>query len=268
MKQHLYINQINGVLCLKELISKIEYYINNKKIIQNIFEKIMLFLDNDNFEPKKELFEILSVFIKKCGKLFEPYINITFYKFLNFIEINDAIIKRKVIDVLYIVLFDFSYEFISISNSIISYLKLLIQKNNDIYIINKCQNVLSFYNNLNFYSTYYNYNNSIDDNIIKKNDSLVSKSTKYTSSKKHIKNMKESINKLNIIKNKTVSKIFNNHNYYKTFNKEHNYIKLSKTFYLNFISRNSNVENKNNNLYKFLNSSFNKSAKRFKKYNI
>ena len=26
MKQHLYINQINGVLCLKELISKIEYY--------------------------------------------------------------------------------------------------------------------------------------------------------------------------------------------------------------------------------------------------
>ena len=186
------------------------------------------------------------------------------------------------IDVLYMVLLDFSYEFISISNSIINYLKLLIQKNNDIYIINKCQNVLSFYNNLNFYSTYYNYNNSIDNNFnllkinkssfskttIKKNDSLVSKSTKYTSSKKHIKNMKESINKLNIIKNKTVSKIFNNHNYYKTFDKEHNYIKLSKTFYPNFISRNSNVENKNNNLYKFLNSSFNKSAKRFKKYNI
>ena len=282
IKQHLYINQINGVLCLKELISRIEYYIHNKKIIQNIFEKIMLFLDNDNFEPKKELFEILSVFIKKCGKLFEPYINITFYKLLNFIEINDAIIKRKVIDVLYIVLLDFSYEFISISNSIINYLKLLIKKNNDIYIINKCQNVLSFYNNLNFYSTYYNYNNSIDNNFnllkinkssfskttIKKNDSLASKSTKYTSSKKHIKNMKESINKLNIIKNKTVSKIFNNHNYYKTFNKEHNYIKLSKTFYPNFISRNSNVENKNNNLYKFLNSSFNKSAKRFKKYNI
>lgn len=276
MKQHLYINQINGVLCLKELISKIDYYIYNKKIIQNIFEKIMLFLDNDNFEPKKELFELLSIFIKICGKLFEPYINITFYKLLNFIEINDTIIKRKVIDALYIILLDFSYEFINISDSIINYLKLLIQKDNDIYIMNKCQEVLSFYNNLNFYSNYYNYNNSIDDNFnllkinkssfskttIKKNDSLVSKSTKYTSSKKHIKNMKESINKLNIIKNETVSKIFKNGDYYKTSNKE--YKKLSRTFYPNFISRNSNVENKNNNLHKFLNSSFNKSTKRFK----
>ena len=157
MKQSSYNNQIIGVLCFKELISNTDYYIINKKFIKNINEKIILFLDNTNFEPKIILYEILSTFIKKCEKLFEPYINITLYKILNYIEDNDFEIKRKVIDVFILIITYFPYEFQNISNSIINYLNLIVKNNNDSYITNKCKEAISFYNNFNFYQTFNNF---------------------------------------------------------------------------------------------------------------
>ena len=60
MRQSSYSNQLTGVLCFKEFISNTDYYISNKRFIKNINEKIILFLDNNNFEPKRILYEILS----------------------------------------------------------------------------------------------------------------------------------------------------------------------------------------------------------------
>jgi hypothetical protein len=134
MKQSLYINQKIGVLCLKELISKTEYYINNKKYIKNFFEKIILFLENNNFEPKEDLLELFSIFIKKCDKLFEPYINITLYKLLNLIEDDSISIRRKIIDIIVLIISDFPHEFLYISNSLIKFFNILIINNDDIYL--------------------------------------------------------------------------------------------------------------------------------------
>ena len=143
MKQNQYKNQIIGILCLKELITKTDFYIQNKKFIKNIIEKIIIFLDNNNFEPKCELFDLLYIFIQKCDKLYEPYINITLYKLLNYIEINNIDIKRKIIDVLSIIISNYSHEFQNISNYIINFLNnLIINNQKDLYIKNKCQETL------------------------------------------------------------------------------------------------------------------------------
>ena len=224
MKQSLYINQKIGVLCLKELISKTEYYINNKKYIKNFFEKIILFLENNNFEPKEDLLELFSIFIKKCDKLFEPYINITLYKLLNLIEDDSINIRRKIIDIIVLIISDFPHEFLYISNSLIKFFNILIINNDDIYLKNKCQEALSLLNNLCFYSTF-NKLKEPESNINllktskspfykrinKKSDSLVSKSTRYNSSNKSI-NINRNIaysSKYNILKkNQNFERIF------------------------------------------------------------
>ena len=131
MKQNQKKNQVIGILCLKELIINMEFYSNNKKYIKNLFEKIILFLDNNNFEPKSDLLELFKIFIIKSNRLIEPYINITLYKLLNYIETKDINIRRKIIDILSIIISEFPSEFQNISNSIINYLNILIKNNNN-----------------------------------------------------------------------------------------------------------------------------------------
>ena len=285
MKQSSYNNQIIGVLCFKELISNTDYYIINKKFIKNINEKIILFLDNTNFEPKIILYEILSIFIKKCEKLFEPFINITLYKILNYIEDNDFEIKRKVIDVFILIISDFPYEFQNISNSIINYLNLIVKNNNDSYITNKCQEAISFYNNFNFYQTFNNFKKSEQGKNLfqtskssfyktnnKKNDSLTSKSTKYTTSRKYIKDSEKKLNDYNELHKNLWKRNKNNFSYSSKFNIWKSNYNFSRAFSTNFIKSYKNKifglntleENQNNFQIYFAYSSLNKSAKRFR----
>ena len=285
MKQSSYNNQIIGVLCFKELISNTDYYIINKKFIKNINEKIILFLDNTNFEPKIILYEILSTFIKKCEKLFEPFINITLYKILNYIEDNDFEIKRKVIDVFILIISDFPYEFQNISNSIINYLNLIVKNNNDSYITNKCQEAISFYNNFNFYQTFNNFKKSEQGKNLfqtskssfyktnnKKNDSLTSKSTKYTTSRKYIKDSEKKLNDYNELHKNLWKRNKNNFSYSSKFNIWKSNYNFSRAFSTNFIKSYKNKifglntleENQNNFQIYFAYSSLNKSAKRFR----
>ena len=283
MKQSLYDYQINGVLCLKELISNTDYYINNKKLIKNFFEKIILFLENENFEPKTILFEIFIIFMKKCEKLFEPFINMTLYKLLNYIEVNNIDLRKKIIEVFILIITEFPYDFQNIANSIINYLNIIINKNDDLYIINKCKEALSFYNNFNFYLTFDNFKkNENNGNLFKtskssfyktntkKSDSIISKSTRYTTSRKYIKDYKNKLNDFNEFH----KKIWNRNNifsYSSNYNIWKNNYNLSRALSSNFSDNNKDKalkfkmqeENKKDSIFNYNYSSLNKKKKLF-----
>ena len=142
MKQNEYKNQIYGVLCLNEMIVNTNYYMENNKRIKNIYEKIILFIDNNNFEPKEYLIKLLGNFITKCQQYYKPYVNITFYKLLNYTETNNIILKQKIIDVFGLIITIFPYEFKSINNSLINFLTIL-SKDKDEYIKNKSIQILN-----------------------------------------------------------------------------------------------------------------------------
>ena len=280
MRQFQYNNQINGVLSMKELITKTDYYIKNRKHLKNLFEKIILLLDNDNFEPKINLFETFTLFIKKCGTLFEPYIDITLYKMLNFIEVNTIDVKRKIIDILYIILSEYSYAFIKISTSIINYLSLLMKKNNDPYINYKCKEILSFYNNFCFYSTFNKYKNKEKNNLFrtskscfykttnKKNDSYTSKSSKYNTSRKDLKIFGNKMFDFKTIQNKKDNLINNIFCYSLNYNltkKDRYYSRTFSSKLLNnnknkFYLRKDNDDNNKNHIFNYANSSLSKST--------
>ena len=253
MRQCQFTNQFNGVLCLKKLILKTDYYIKNRKHLKNLFEKIILFLDNDNFEPKINLFDTFSLFIKKCGTLFEPYIDITFYKLLNFIEVNTIDVKRKIIDILYIILSEYSYAFIKISTSMINYLNLLMKKNDDSYINYKCKETLLFYNKFCFYSTFNKYKKEEKNNLYKtskscfyktnnkKKDSFTSKSTKYITSRKDLKLFGDKMLDYKTNQNKKENIINNIFCYSSNYNlRNKNNKNFSRTFSSKLLNNNKN----------------------------
>lgn len=211
MKQNEFKNQICGVLCLKELILNTNYYNENTKYIKNLYEKIILFIDNNNFEPTECLIELLGNFIIKCQQYYKPYVNITFYKLLNYIETNNIILRQKIIDVIGIIIKIFPYEFQNINNSLINFLSIL-SKDKDEYIKNKSNQILYEYKNIynlktNSINTIYDktystlssfrknsaiFNKAIRNSWINynlKNESTLSKSTRYPTSSKYIKDL-------------------------------------------------------------------------------
>ena len=213
MKQNEYKNQIYGVLCLNELITNTNYYLESSKYIKNLYEKIILFIDNNNFEPKEHLIDLLKNFILKCQQLYKPYVNITFYKLLNYLETDNKLIKHKIIDSLGLIIALFPHELRNINDSLINFLTIL-TKDKDNYIKNKSIQILNEFNNkLNFknsdtsgnntfrnknYSTvtFFHKNSAFFNNTMRsswmnnniKNDSTLSKSTRYTSSRQNIRN--------------------------------------------------------------------------------
>jgi len=260
MKQNEYKNQICGVLCLEELITKTNYYKDKNKYIKCIYEKIILFIDNNNFEPKEILVELQGIFINKCQQNYKPYVNITLYKLLNNIETSNISLKHRIIDVLEIILNLFPHEFKNINESILNFLHLLTNDKDD-YIRNKSNKMLYDYktifnlyddenrksdniliyknNNNNYnYTTFTNFRkNSLLINKTaknskrknnKKNDSFLSRSTKYSTTRKSLNNLnynlynyiykkdKESNRQLNKNKNRKNSAKTLNINYYRS----------------------------------------------------
>ena len=138
---------------------------------------------NNNYEPKEFLVEILGIFLTKCQHHYKPYINIIFYKLLNFIETNNVILRQKIIDSLAIIIRIYPYEFHSIESSLINFLSIL-SKDKDEYIRKKSNQILNEFKNacnLNTYSA-----NTFYD----KNYSTMSKSTSCALSTKYIKDLK------------------------------------------------------------------------------
>ena len=270
MKQNEYKNQICGVLCLNEMIVNTNYYMENNKHIKNIYEKIILFIDNNNFEPKEYLIELLGNFITKCQQYYKPYVNITFYKLLNYTETNNIILKQKIIDVFGLIITTFPYEFKSINNSLTNFLTIL-SKDKDEYIKNKSEQILKEYKNIfnsnlntnstntaidKNYSTLTSFrknsaifnkairNSWINNNI--KNDSFLSKSTRYASSSKYIKDVKYKLNDYN---NKNNIYNINNFNFTSNQKNRKNSARgLNINYYRNhYKTMKENCKNNNNN---------------------
>ena len=271
MKQNEYKNQICGVLCLKELILNTNYYVKNNKYIKSIYEKIILFIDNNNFEPKEILIEFLGNFINKCQQYYKQFVNITFYKLLNYIETNNINLKQKIIDVIGIIISTFPYEFQNIKESLIKFLTIL-SNDKDNYIKNKSNQILyEFKNvfNLNTNSsnplydinyttlTTFRKNSSIFNKMWRgswttnlKNDSFLSKSTKHNSSRQYINSYNNFLNHNNNNK-KNVVKNENGHN--KKYRKN-SARALDINYYRNnykMIKENNNI-NSNSNFYRTL----------------
>ena len=185
MKQNDFKNQICGVLCLKQLIIKSNYFVEKHKYIKTLYEKIILFLDNNNFVPKGYLVELLGFFIVKVNKKYKPFVNITLYKLLNCIEINNINLKRNIIDVIGIIITLFPFEFNNVNKSLVNFLSIL-SKDKDNYINDKSTQILSKYK-----SVYDNKFNTIDSSKINRN---IFKgyyfTSKSSSCKKYMKHLK------------------------------------------------------------------------------
>lgn len=90
MKQSEEKNQECGVMCLCELMENINYYIKSEKYLKYLWEKLVIFIENENFIYKSYLLKCVAILIEKCGgNKFKEFANITLYKILDFIGGND-----------------------------------------------------------------------------------------------------------------------------------------------------------------------------------
>jgi hypothetical protein len=244
----------------------------NNKYIKNIYEKIILFIDNNNFEPKEYLVDLLGKFINKTQQYYKPYINITFYKLLNYIETDNTCLKQKIIDVIGIIISIFPYEFRSINESLINFLSLL-SKDKDEYIKNKSSQILYELKMINNFKTQsattlydmkystlssFRKNSAIFNKSMrnswfqnKKTDSTFSKSTRCTPSRKNIKVKNLSSNNCNYICICQSDALIHYHNNYK--NNKNNCSCKAKTLNLNHYRNHYKLmkEKKNNNNFNY-----------------
>ena len=125
MKQIDINNQLVGVMCLSKLISESNYYLSIERYIKYLWERIILFCDNENFIPKNILLKCLSNFVSKCKLLFKPFINITLYKLLNFFENKDSEIRKESLNVLLNLITYCPDEMTSYNSLLIDFLNIL-----------------------------------------------------------------------------------------------------------------------------------------------
>ena len=213
MKQNGIQNQLVGVTCLNKLISENNYYLNIERYIKYLWEKIIAFIDNENFTPKNILLKCLSNLILKCKLLFKPYINKTINKLLNFLENKDCEIRKESLNVLLILVTYCPDEMIKFKSLLINYLKIL-QKDemqhiriNSALILKKIKGNSKSNNNIKSYNNkFFNDINKINNkkkcffNYILKNNSTYSNSIRHTNTQpnsvnKNLKNQKNSTHK-------------------------------------------------------------------------
>ena len=139
-------NQLVGIICLNILLTEIDYsFLNKNNFAQYIWEKISLFLDSENFYPKDYLLKYIYDFIPKFKMPFKPFVNIAIYKILDFLDNNDANIRKASLNILGLLISFYPNEIQPIKNSIIKLLTILENdkddniRNKSIYIYDKIQ---------------------------------------------------------------------------------------------------------------------------------
>ena len=151
MKQKDNNNQILGIICLNILLNEIDYsFLNQKNFVYFIWENISYLFDELNFFPKNYLLKYLYDFINKFKILFKPYIEITIYKILEYIDDKDANIRKSSLNILGLLISFYPSEINLIKNLIIKLLLILNEdkdenikiKSNYIYKKLKTQNYL------------------------------------------------------------------------------------------------------------------------------
>lgn len=129
MKQKQFNYQLCGIICLNILLNEIDYsFLNNDIYMSYIWEKIDLFLSWYKFSPKEYLLKYLCDLITKFKIPFKPYINLTIYRILGFIDNKNPNIRKNSLNVLNLLINFYPNEIKPIKSSIT---KLLIILQND-----------------------------------------------------------------------------------------------------------------------------------------
>ena len=205
MKQNDELCQICGVLCLKELIINLNFYLNNSKYMKYLWEKLILFIENDNFGNKIFLLQCFNELIKKCKEKFKQFANITMYKILDFLQDNETELRKEALNILYLLIFHCPKDISSLKNQLIDFISVL-QEEKDEFIQNKCNQILTLLNDNN---DKLNESNKIISSDSKRNYSENNElRNKINKMKKGVKKLSE--NKLNNTNNE--SNINNNNN--------------------------------------------------------
>ena len=205
MKQNDELCQICGVLCLKELIINLNFFLQNNKYMKYLWEKLILFIENDNFGNKIFLLQCFNELIKKCKEKFKQFANITMYKILDFLQDNENDLRKEALNILYLLIFHCPKDISSLKNKLIDIISVL-QEEKDEFIQNKCNQILTLLNDNN---DKLNESNKIISSDSKRNYSENNElRNKINKMKKGVKKLSE--NKLNNTNNE--SNINNNNN--------------------------------------------------------
>ncbi len=205
MKQNDELCQICGVLCLKELIINLNFFLQNNKYMKYLWEKLILFIENDNFGNKIFLLQCFNELIKKCKEKFKQFANITMYKILDFLQDNENDLRKEALNILYLLIFHCPKDISSLKNQLIDFISVL-QEEKDEFIQNKCNQILTLLNDNN---DKLNESNKIISSDSKRNYSENNElRNKINKMKKGVKKLSE--NKLNNTNNE--SNINNNNN--------------------------------------------------------
>ena len=118
-------NQSVGIICLNILLTEIDYsFLNKNNFAEYIWEKISLFLDSESFMTKNYLLKYIYDFISKFKTPFKPFVNIAIYKILEFLDNNDANIRKTSLNILGLLISFYPNEIEPIKNSIFKLLTI------------------------------------------------------------------------------------------------------------------------------------------------
>ncbi len=145
MKQNDELCQICGVLCLKELIINLNFFLQNNKYMKYLWEKLILFIENDNFGNKIFLLQCFNELIKKCQEKFKQFANITMYKILDFLQDNENDLRKEALNILYLLILYCPRDISSLKNQLIDFISSLKEENNE-FILEKCNEILKLLN--------------------------------------------------------------------------------------------------------------------------
>ena len=146
MKQNDDFCQICGVLCLKELIINLNFYLNNSKYMKYLWEKLILFIENDNFSFKINLLQCFKELINKSKEKFKQYANITMYKILDYLQDSNIDFRKEALNILYLLILYCPKDISSLKNQLIDFISSLKEENNE-FILEKCNEILKLLNN-------------------------------------------------------------------------------------------------------------------------
>jgi hypothetical protein len=214
-------NQLVGILCLNILLTEIDYsFLNKNNFSQYIWEKISLFLDSENFLPKNYLLKYIYDFISKFKTPFKPYVNIAIYKILEFLDNNDANIRKASLNILGLLISFYPNEIQPIKNSIIKLLTILHNdkddniRNKSIYIYNKIQKQYSSSRSINpikrkknsLYFYDFGYDDWFSKNELKTNRNTIKSINKNNNFQKNALSRNPTYKSLNILNDNNVQK--------------------------------------------------------------
>ena len=191
MKQNDELCQICGVLCLKQLIITLNFYLKNTKYMKYLWEKLILFIENDNFGCKLILLQCFNELIQKCKEKFRQYANITMYKVLDYLQDTESESRKEALNILYLLILNCPKDISALKHQLIDFISVL-QEENDEFIQERCNKILNLLNE----NEKLNENSKILSSDGKRNESennIIK--NKINKMKKNVKNLNE--NKIN-----------------------------------------------------------------------